>query len=122
MLGTCEAFNMGRLYGLDAKTLASVINVSTGRCYNSDQMNPVKGVNPSASSSKDFEGGFSTELCKGVVEMALDLGEHVGARSVLKDVVLRTLDEASQDERCKGKDYRSIYLHLADIQQSDNHV
>lgn len=122
MLGASEAFNMGRLYGLNPKTLASVINVSTGRCYNSSLENPVKGVTDTASASKDFEGGFSIELCRGVVEMALQLGEQVGAKSVLRDVVLNTLEEASQDPRCKGKDYRSIYLHIADIQQSENHV
>jgi len=122
MLGVSEAFNMGRLYGLNPKTLASVVNVSTGHCYNSSKENPVKGVTETASASRDFQGGFSTELCKGVVEMALQLGEQVGAKSVLRDVVLKTLDEASEDPRCKGKDYRSIYLYLADIEQSENHV
>jgi len=122
MLGVSEAFNMGRLYGLNPKTLASVVNVSTGHCYNSSKENPVKGVTETASTSRDFQGGFSTELCKGVVEMALQLGEQVGAKSVLRDVVLKTLDEAAEDSRCKGKDYRSIYLHLADIQQNENHL
>lgn len=122
MLGVSEAFNMGRLYGLNPKTLASVINVSTGRCYNSSSENPVRGVTPTASTNKDFQGGFSIELCKGVVEMALQLGEQVGARSVLRDAVLSTLAEASEDPRVKGKDYRSIYLYIADIEQKDNHV
>lgn len=122
MLGVSEAFNMGRLYGLNPKTLASVVNVSTGRCYNSSSENPVKGVSDTASANKDFQGGFSIELCKGVVEMALQLGEQVGAKSVLRDTVLKVLDEASEDPRVKGKDYRSIYLHIADIEQKDNHV
>lgn len=122
MIGVSEAFNMGRLYGLNPKTLASVINVSTGRCYNSSAENPVKGVTDTASTNKDFAGGFSIELCRGVVEMALQLGEQVGAKSVLRDVVLKTLAEASEDPRVKGKDYRSIYLHIADLEQKDNHV
>lgn len=122
MLGVSEAFNMGRLYGLNPRTLASVINVSTGRCYNSSSENPVKGVTPTASVNKDFHGGFSIELCRGVVEMALELGEQVGARSVLRDTVLKVLEDASEDPRVKGRDYRSIYLHIADIQQEDNHV
>ena len=122
MLGVSEAFNMGRLYGLNPKTLASVINVSTGRCYNSSSENPVKGVSPTASVNKDFQGGFSIELCKGVVEMALQLGEQVGAKSVLRDTVLQTLAGASEDPRVKGRDYRSIYLYIADIEQQDNHV
>lgn len=122
MLGVSEAFNMGRLYGLNPKTLASVVNVSTGQCFNSSKENPVKGVTETAATSRDFAGGFSIELCRGVVEMALELGQQVGARSVLRETVLRTLEAASEDPRCQGNDYRSIYLHLADIQQEDNHV
>jgi len=57
---------MGIRYGLDPKVLAGVINVSSGRCYNSSDQNPVKGVTATAASAGDFEGGFSTELCKGV--------------------------------------------------------
>lgn len=114
-LGTAEAFNMGRLYGLNPKTLASVVNVSTGMNYNSSAQNPVKGVTATSAAAKDFEGGFSIELCKGVLGMATELGKQVGARSVLSDVVMETFEEASQDPRCKGKDYRSIYRWIADV-------
>ena len=114
-IGTCEAFNMGRLYGLDPKTLAKVVNVSTGQNYNSSFQNPVKGVSPTASAAKDFEGGFSIELCTGVIEMAVGLGKQVGARSLLDEIVLKSLQEAGQDERCKGKDFRSFYRWLADV-------
>ena len=114
-IGTCEAFNMGRLYGLDPKILANVINVSTGMNYNSSFQNPVKGVSPTASAAKDYEGGFSIEMCTGVVEMAVDLGKQVGARSLLNETVVNALKEAGQDERCKGKDFRSLYRWLANI-------
>jgi 3-hydroxyisobutyrate/3-hydroxypropionate dehydrogenase len=115
MIGTSEAFNMGRLYGLDPKTLASVINVSTGRCYNSSEQNPVKGVTPTSAAARDFEGGFSMELCVGVLEQAMQLRRQVGARSLLSDVVMDAFHEARQDDRCKGKDYRSFYRWFADI-------
>jgi 3-hydroxyisobutyrate dehydrogenase len=115
MIGTSEAFNMGRLYGLDPKTLARVINVSTGRCYNSAEQNPVKGVTPTSAAARDFEGGFSMELCIGVLEQAMQLREQLGAKSLLSDVVTNALHEASQDNRCKGKDYRSFYRWFADI-------
>lgn len=115
VLGTSEAFNMGRLYGLDPKILANVINASTGFNYNSSVQNPVKGVSPSATASDDFEGGFSMELCKGVLDMAIALGKQVGAKSVLNDAVERTFEEAMEDDRCKGKDYRSVYRWIADI-------
>lgn len=109
MLGTCEAMNMGLRSGLDPKKLAGVINVSTGGCYNCNAENPVKGVSSIASASRDFEGGFTTEMCKGVMDMALEHGEKVGAKSVLGDVVSKFYKDAVEDDRCKGKDYRSIW-------------
>lgn len=114
ILGTSEAMNMGIRYGLDPKTLAEVINVSSGKCYNSLDQNPVKGVTPTAASAKDFEGGFSTELCKGVIDMAVNLGIQVGAKSVLSDVVQGTFDKACKDKRSSGKDCRSVYRLFAE--------
>ena len=115
IIGTSEAFNMGRLYGLDPKVLASVVNCSTGMNYNSSYQNPVKGVSSCSAAARDFEGGFSIELCKGVIEMAVQLGQQVGARSLLSETVVNAFEEASQDERCKGKDCRSFYRWFADV-------
>ncbi|KAI1304568.1 3-hydroxyisobutyrate dehydrogenase, variant [Xylaria venustula] len=113
-VGVCEAMNMGVKYGLDPKKLADVINVSSGRCYNSSDQNPVKGVTPGAASEKDFVGGFSVELCKGVLDMAVALGDHVGAKLILGDRVLAIYDKALNDERTRGRDSRSIYRFFAD--------
>lgn len=120
MIGTCEAMNMGLRSGLDPEKLAGVINVSTGACYNSRAENPVKGVSEISSASRDFEGGFTTEMCKGVLDMALEHGEKVGAKSVVGDVVARFYGRAVQDERCKGKDFRSIWKLFRDSEDQDS--
>lgn len=114
ILGVSEAMNMGIRYGLNPNVLAGVINVSSGKCYNSLDQNPVKGVTPTAASAKDFEGGFSTELCKGVIDMAVELGKEVGAKSVLSDIVQSTFQKAVESERCSGKDCRSVYRLFAE--------
>jgi 3-hydroxyisobutyrate/3-hydroxypropionate dehydrogenase len=114
ILGTCEAMNMGIRYGLDPKVLAGVINVSSGKNYNSLDQNPVKGVTPTAAAANDFEGGFSTELCKGVIDMAVDLGNEVGAKSVLSEIVQSMFDKACKNEKTSGKDCRSIYRLFAE--------
>jgi 3-hydroxyisobutyrate dehydrogenase len=106
--------NMGIRYGLDPKVLAGVINVSSGKCYNSLDQNPVKGVTPTAASAKDFAGGFSTELCKGVVDMAVELGRNVGAKSVLSGIVQSTFQKACDNPKTSGKDCRSVYKLFAD--------
>lgn len=114
ILGVSEAMNIGVRYGLDPKVLAAVINVSSGKCYNSLDQNPVKGVTPTSAAAKDFEGGFSLELCKGVVDMAMDLGRQVGAKSVLGDTLDRVYSIALKHPRTKGKDCRSVYRLFAE--------
>lgn len=113
-VGVCEAMNMGVKYGLDPKVLAGVINVSSGRCYNSLEQNPVKGVTPGAASETDFVGGFSVEMCRSVLGMAVDLGKNVGAQSVLSGPILGVYDKAVKDERTRGLDSRSVYRLFAD--------
>lgn len=48
--------------GLDAKTFSDIVNSSTGRCWSSETYNPVPGIIPTSPASKDYSGGFSTEL------------------------------------------------------------
>lgn len=114
ILGVSEAMNMGVRYGLDPKVLASVINVSSGKCYNSLDQNPVKGVTPTAAAAKDFEGGFSMELCKGVIDMAVDLQKEVGAKSVLAVTVQNMFQKGVENEKTRGKDCRSMYRLFAE--------
>ena len=113
-IGTSEAMNMGIKYGLDAKVLAGVINVSSGRNYNSELMNPVKGVVPGNIADKDFQGGFSMELCTGVLKLGRQLGKELGVKTVFGDQLIQAYEIASEDPRCKGKDSRSIYRWIAD--------
>ena len=44
MIGVAEAMALGVALGMDAKTLAGVINTSSGRCWSSDTYNPFPGV------------------------------------------------------------------------------
>ncbi|KAL6249907.1 hypothetical protein RBB50_003763 [Rhinocladiella similis] len=81
-IALCEGMNTGIKYGLDPKVLTDVINVSSGMCWNSLHMNPVKGVQPNSSSSRDFEGGFKTELAKGVMDMTVQLMDDSNTRDV----------------------------------------
>ena len=115
MLGTAEAMNLGIRYGLDPTTLAGVINSSTGRSYNSMEQNPVKGISPNSSAERDFENGFAIELCVGVLKMAADLAEKVGANLPLSQSLIDTFEAASRDQRCAGKDCRSVWKFIADV-------
>jgi 3-hydroxyisobutyrate dehydrogenase len=59
-----EAMLLGQEMGLDEKTLAGVINSSTGACWACAVNNPVKGALPDETPpcERDYEGGFATAL------------------------------------------------------------
>lgn len=118
-LGLCEVMSTGVKYGLDPKTLSDVINKSSGMNWNSLHHNPVKGVNPNASSAKDFKGGFSVELAQGVIEDATNLMAEVGTKKVLADSVLETYTQALQDPRTKGQEARSVWRFFEDSKRGD---
>ena len=77
-------------------------------------MNPVKGVQPNSSASRDFEGGFKTELAHDVTSMAVQLMNDVGAKHVLGNVIKNVYDRAIVSPHCKGKECRSIYRLLVE--------
>ena len=60
MCGVSEGMNLGIKLGMGPQKLADIVNVSTGRCWSSDQYNPCPGVtlldpegNPKMMQSKD---------------------------------------------------------------------
>jgi 3-hydroxyisobutyrate/3-hydroxypropionate dehydrogenase len=111
--------NTGIRYGLNPKTLGDIINVSSGSCFNSLHMNPVKGVVRGSSAERDFEGGFPTEMAKGVMDMATQLSKDVGAKSVFGPIVNDVFDKASRNEKCKGKECRSVWRLFAEDEGRD---
>ncbi|XP_076752134.1 3-hydroxyisobutyrate dehydrogenase, mitochondrial [Xylocopa sonorina] len=81
MIGTAEAFNLGRKLGLDPKILAEIVNSSSGRCWSSELYNPVPQVLENVPSSRNYEGGFGTDL------MAKDLGLAQAAASKVEATI-----------------------------------
>ncbi|GAB7349607.1 hypothetical protein MBLNU459_g0293t2 [Dothideomycetes sp. NU459] len=111
-LAASEALNIGAKMGLDLKLLTDVINVSGGQCWVTSKSNPVPGVQADVPSSRGYENGFRIELCRKVLKMGSELAQDVGARTVLDVPTLQAFDEASADERYKGKDARVVYKWL----------
>ncbi|GAB2783608.1 3-hydroxyisobutyrate dehydrogenase [Halomonas shantousis] len=88
MIGVAEAMSLGVALGMDPAVLAGVINTSSGRCWSSDTYNPYPGVLENAPASKDYRGGFGTDL------MLKDLGlASEAARQVRQPVILGALAE-----------------------------
>jgi 3-hydroxyisobutyrate dehydrogenase len=111
-IATAEAMNLGMRWGLDAKTLAGVINVSTGRCWPSKVNNPVAGVVETAPAGRDYSGGFGIGLMKKDLRLAVVAAGEAGARMELADSALRVYEEAEKQTQCKGRDFSVVYRYL----------
>ena len=86
MIGVAEAMALGVALGMDAKTLAGVINTSSGRCWSSDTYNPFPGVQDNVPASRGYSGGFGSDL------MLKDLGLATeAAKQVRQPVILGAL-------------------------------
>lgn len=111
-LATAETFNIGIRHGLNAQKLNEILNASSGMNFNSKINNPVPGLTPGNPASKGYAGGFSLELCLGVLDLAVRSANDVGAKTVLGQPMLDAFHEAANDERFQGKDSKIIYKWL----------
>ena len=82
-------------------------------------MNPVAGVQPNASSTKGFKPGFTTELAKGVIDMAVQLMDEVGAKHVLANVTKDVYARAVNNPKCAKQESRSTWRLIAEDDGKD---
>ncbi|MNT34878.1 3-hydroxyisobutyrate dehydrogenase [compost metagenome] len=68
MIGTSEALALGVANGLDPKVLSEIMRRSSGGNWALEKYNPVPGVMEAAPASRNYAGGFGTDL------MLKDLG------------------------------------------------
>jgi len=114
MIGTGEAFNLGKKLGLDAHTLFSILSTSTGSCWSVNSYCPVPGVGPVTPADNDYQPGFSAQMmlkdmnltqnAARSVELATPLGEQ--ALALYQDYV---------DAGGGPEDFSGIIKYLAKI-------
>jgi 3-hydroxyisobutyrate dehydrogenase len=68
MIGTSEAIALGVANGLDPKVLSEIMRRSSGGNWVLEKYNPLPGIMETAPASKNYAGGFGTDL------MLKDLG------------------------------------------------
>jgi 3-hydroxyisobutyrate dehydrogenase-like beta-hydroxyacid dehydrogenase len=113
-IATAEAMNLGIKWGLDAKVLGDLINISTGKCWPSEINNPVKGVVANAPAGRDYSGGFGIALMKKDLTLAIKAAEEAGARLELGDKARDVYEATEQREDCKGKDFSVVYRYISE--------
>ncbi|KAK5630156.1 hypothetical protein RRF57_005871 [Xylaria bambusicola] len=111
-IATAEAMNLGIRWGLEPKTLANILNVSTGRCWPTEVNNPVKGVVETAPASRDYAGGFGISLMKKDLKLAIVAAKEADAKLELGARAREVYEEAEKAESCKGRDFSVIYRFI----------
>lgn len=111
-IATAEAMNIGIKWGLDAKTLASLINASTGKCWPSEVNNPVPGVMPDSPASRDYTGGFGVRLMNKDLKLAMAAAKECGARLELGEKARQVYDALEEDADFNTKDFSVVYKYL----------
>jgi 3-hydroxyisobutyrate dehydrogenase len=84
----CEALVVGQRFGLDPTTMFEIMNVSTGRCFNTDLVMRQHVV------SGEFASGFALGLLAKDVGIADGLAHEMGASTPLADLVTLLLADA----------------------------
>ena len=83
MIGTCEAFALGKALGLEPEILNKIMGFSSGNNWSLEKYNPCPGLMESAPSSRNYEGGFSVQLMLKDLSLAKDSMERTGQMTEL---------------------------------------
>lgn len=107
MVAVSEAMLMGTKLGADAKTLAAVMNTSTGKCWACEVNNPIPGVVPTAPAGRGYTGGFAAALMHKDLGLAIDAAHSVGVEVAGADTAMKMYDEMLKGDLA-NKDFSSV--------------
>ncbi|TGO57899.1 hypothetical protein BOTNAR_0192g00030 [Botryotinia narcissicola] len=97
-IATAEAMNLG---------------IITGKCWQSELNNPVKGVVAGAPAERDYSGGFGISLMRKDLGLALKAAEEVQAKLELGNRAREVYEAVEQQENYKGKNFSVVYRYLS---------
>ncbi|MDD9911084.1 MAG: 3-hydroxyisobutyrate dehydrogenase [Ahrensia sp.] len=89
MIGTCEAFEMGRRLGLDEQALFDVVSTASGQSWSTTTYCPVPGPVPTSPANNDYKPGFATDLMVKDLGLAQEAAKQTGALTPLGELALK---------------------------------
>lgn len=95
MIGTCEAFELGRRLGLDVQSLYDVISGSSGQSWSTTTYCPVPGPVPESPANRDYEAGFMVDLMVKDLNLANLASSSVSASTPMGSLALQLYEEFS---------------------------
>lgn len=114
MIGTAEALALGVANGLDPKVLSGIIAKSSGRNWTTEVYNPWPGVMENVPASRDYAGGFGTDLMLKDLGLAAEAAAASGANTEL-GAVARDMYRRHSAQGSGKLDFSSILKTIAAI-------
>ena len=105
LLAACEALKVGEDFGIAADKIVAVLNASTGR-NNSTENKLMQFIVPGS-----FNSGFALALMRKDINIATDLAQSLGSKTLLGEVLLRSWADA-EAKLGNGADHTEIYRML----------
>ncbi|KAI8091099.1 3-hydroxyisobutyrate dehydrogenase [Gilbertella persicaria] len=113
MIGVSEAMKLGAQLGMDPKLLASVINVSTGKCWSSEVSNPYPGVIPTAPASREYQGGFSNKLMAKDLRAAMKAAQSCDFTPVFGTKASEIYQQLATSKEFDTLDFSSVFKWMS---------
>ena len=114
MIGTCEAFALGKALGLKPEVLSDIMKSSSGNNWSLEKYNPCPGLMDSAPSSNNYEAGFSVQLMLKDLGLAKDSMEKTGKKVELGHKVFE-IYKKHFEEGFAGKDFSHIFKKINSV-------
>lgn len=112
MIGTSEAFNLGRALGLDDQVFFDIASNASGQCWSLTSYCPVPGPVPASPANNDYKPGFATALMLKDLRLAMEAAGGAGANTPLGKLSAEIYTAMDADGH-GGVDFSGVIKHLA---------
>jgi len=112
MIGTAEAYNLGRALGLDDQVFFDIASNASGQSWSLTTYCPVPGPVPTSPANNDYKAGFAAALMLKDLGLAQDAINDTGVTSPLGTLSKELYTKMDSDGH-GGVDFSGIIKHLA---------
>ena len=111
MLGVSEGYGLAQKLGVDLKIFDQIVNTSSGKCWSSEQYNPVPGLKEGVPSSRNYQGGFAVDLMVKDLGLAVEAATGVGSSTSVATFCKGQYHEVSRQGH-GDLDFSSVFKFL----------
>ncbi|APV51269.1 3-hydroxyisobutyrate dehydrogenase [Betaproteobacteria bacterium GR16-43] len=109
MIATSEGMTLAAKLGMDPKVFAGIVNTSSGRCWSSDTYNPYPGVLDGVPASRDYVGGFGSDLMLKDLTLVTDAAKSA-KQPVLLGALAQQIYQKHSSDGNGARDFSSVIL------------